>query len=125
MLRNMDAEQVDDEIRMDITAEFGEAVKGWEQIRMELNLQDGDCDLEGVTLREQNECYHNEDDDIPFGYGPIALSFADTDAFDRFKTELKELVSDYQDGGNHDGADELRTFKNRLPATFELEQHLE
>jgi len=50
MLRNMDAEQVDDEIRMDITAEFGEAVKGWEQIRMELNLQDGDCDLEGVTL---------------------------------------------------------------------------
>jgi len=47
-----------------IRAEYGNAVKGWEQIREELSLQDGECELEGVTIINQAENFHDGEEHL-------------------------------------------------------------
>lgn len=115
----------DDGFSITIRGEYGAvSVTGWPQVREELALQDDECSIPGVTVVEQVANYH-DDEDFPFGFGPIELSFDGIDAYTEFIETLQSLRSDRRDGGDYDGAEEIGGLCNRLPSRLDIQRGLD
>lgn len=107
-------------VKVTLTADYGNSVKGWPESREDLGLNKHGDPVAGVELVHEEPHYHDESDEYPYGHGPVTLRFPDGDALDEARDHLREQATERFEWGADGEA--VQEFLELLPTKFEVEQ---
>jgi len=107
-------------VEVTVTSELGNSVKGWPESREDLGLNKHGNPVAGVELVREIAHFHDEDDEYPYGHGPVTLRFPDADALDEARDHLREKATERFEWGADGEA--VQAFLGRLPSKFDVER---